>query len=286
VESLQAKATYEADVSWEPGRVHKYFLSSVAHQKSYLVRRRSQGKQLRSHILLSEETGHLREAVGCSPVKRVATMSERIRPAKRSRAPVEGASANQAKSPLGLKGGVAKKPAASGKGGGGLLAGILGDLEETQKKIGKTKPTAKHENIAGSAATAYAQRQLFVSDIEKQLREYVLNSSDPNASRNFPPMEKKWRDLIHETASDLKLHSSSQGEEEDKYVVVSKLSAHNNYQARPAAARIVVGRGEKKKEALSELAPTADVGNMAKLNTNKRDLRTIEQIQADMRAGK
>eukprot|EP00976_Prorocentrum_cordatum_P116626 1196190-Prorocentrum_minimum.AAC.2 len=28
-------------------------------------------------------------------------------------------------------------------------------------------------------------------------RDYVLNSSDPNASRDFPPMEKKWRDLMY-----------------------------------------------------------------------------------------
>mmetsp|Transcript_7374 Transcript_7374/g.12743 ORF Transcript_7374/g.12743 Transcript_7374/m.12743 type:complete len:219 (-) Transcript_7374:244-900(-) len=214
-------------------------------------------------------------------------MSERVRPSRRRKPAADGGTGEDApsKAPvLAAKGGVAKRPASSGIAGGGLLAGILGDLAETHKKIGTTKPTSKHENMAGSAATAYAQRQLFVSDIEKQLREYVVKSPDAAASRSFPPMEKKWRDLIHETAADLALHSSSAGDEDEKYVVVSKASS-KPHAPRPAA-RLAVARPEKKKETLSDMAPpTAELNKMAKLNTNKRDLRTIEQIQADMRMG-
>jgi len=143
------------------------------------------------------------------------------------------------------------------------------------------------ENIAGCAATAHRQRTEFVADVEKQLRESVVNSVDDDACLSFPPAEKKWRDLIHETAADLKLHSwtTTSMEDEEKHVVVGK-SMGGELRGRGPNARAIVARPEKRKEVLSDMAPSADdaFGGMSRLNTQKRDLRSIEQIQADMQS--
>mmetsp|Transcript_24994 Transcript_24994/g.34444 ORF Transcript_24994/g.34444 Transcript_24994/m.34444 type:complete len:213 (+) Transcript_24994:300-938(+) len=205
-------------------------------------------------------------------------MSERKRPSIRRKAP-----ACESTKPT-----TQKAPAGSPGGSGGLLASLLGDLAETTKKIGTAKASNKSENISGTAATAFHQRQDFVTQIEKDLRESVLQSRDTEACMRFEPMDKKWRDLIHEVAAELRLHSVTEGDEDEKCVKVSKILDTTPPSA--AATKLAAASrntGEKKKVTLSDLAPTPDdpysSSAVVGLNTRKRDLRSIEEIQADMK---
>ena len=59
----------------------------------------------------------------------------------------------------------------------------------------------------------------------ERLRRELVESSDPDARIEFPPMEKIWRNIMHELAADLNLHAESveldvPAAEGDKYVVV------------------------------------------------------------------
>ena len=128
-----------------------------------------------------------------------------------------------------------------------------------------------------------------------------------NAFIEFPPMEKVWRNILHELAADLRLHSESVELEHpeaggDKYVVVYRKApvvqlteAEEARRAVAAAAtRARAGEGVagmKRGEALSDRAPAMPTGGMSAgeftvVGTVKRDLRSVAEVSAEMRKRK
>ena len=134
----------------------------------------------------------------------------------------------------------------------------------------------------------------------ERLRRELVESSDPDARIEFPPMEKIWRNIMHELAADLNLHAESveldvPAAEGDKYVVVYRkppevelTEAEELRRARAAAERRArASAGVRKGEALTDQAPVFAPGEtgpeLTVVGTVKRDLRGVAQTSLDMR---
>ena len=137
----------------------------------------------------------------------------------------------------------------------------------------------------------------------ERLRRELVESSDPDARIEFPPMEKIWRNIMHELAADLNLHAESveldvPAAEGDKYVVVYRkppevelTEAEELRRARAAAERRArASAGVRKGEALTDQAPVFAPGETGPeftvVGTVKRDLRGVAQTSLDMRKRK
>ena len=66
-------------------------------------------------------------------------------------------------------------------------------------------------------------RQDFEEKTKRILDQELTRSAAEDATYSFEPMEKQWRNLVHEVATDMQLHSQTQTDADDnKFVIVSK----------------------------------------------------------------
>ena len=150
-----------------------------------------------------------------------------------------------------------------------------------------------HAQAAADARRrAYASYQAELAPLAKAKEE------GREATFEFAPVERMWRDVQKEAATDLGLISESVGDEGvDRRVAVYSIAAVQtgddsedpggrrmaSQAAMVAAARAQLRRAPK----LSDTAPRMPVeggAGLVKLNTNKRDLRTTAEIQEEMQA--
>lgn len=120
-----------------------------------------------------------------------------------------------------------------------------------------------------------------------------MSSSDPAAYYEFAPAERPWRALSSEVAESLGLSAETCGDDGARYVVARRKPAAATAAATAAG---VAAEGAAKKGAahpraqrpgakLSDAPPSA-VAAVVRLNTVKRDLRSIEDVQAVIRGAK
>ena len=154
------------------------------------------------------------------------------RPAMR-RAPGVGAPASVA--PSGGTSAPPRSPTAGPPPGsrpspGGLLGSIIGGMKKESEKTRAAAPPGGPKTVTKADVMTREERLMqarrdFERTHTERLRRELVESSDPDARIEFPPMEKIWRNIMHELAADLNLHAESveldvPAAEGDKYVVV------------------------------------------------------------------
>lgn len=175
-------------------------------------------------------------------------------------------------------------------GGDGLLSRLMSKIPD-QKNVAETN--AAKDNREKKAREEYIRT--FEVQIKAQLDEFL--EDETQTKLEFEPMEHDLRYYCHYAAEDYdSLISASTGEDEDRHVVVYKkghepsdLFAHDipqGYRVLQGAA-LTGGRRQKKEETIvpAHIAASA-MGGLHKTNQVKRDRRTIEEIQADMKRSK
>ena len=204
-------------------------------------------------------------------------------------------------------------------GGGGLLNSIIGNMKKTNAECKPSgpgaRPITKADIMTREEKLMDARRAFERTHGDRMRRELVdRKTSDGDdddgggeAFIEFPPMDKVWRNILHELASDLRLHSESielehPAEGGDKYVVVySKpptVELTDAEEARRAAAaaamkaRASASTGMKRGEALTDRAPMMPEGGgipegeLKVVGTVKRDLRSVAEVSAELRKRK
>ena len=173
---------------------------------------------------------------------------------------------------------------------GGLLSSLLSKIPD-QKNAMET--TAAKDIREKKAREEYIRN--FEVQIKAQLDEFL--EDETQTQLEFEPMEHDMRYYCHYAAEDYdNLISASTGEDENRHVIVYKkgheppdLFAHDipqGYRVLQGAA-LTGGRRPKKEETIvpAHIAASA-MGGLHKTNQVKRDRRTIEEIQADMKRSK
>ena len=190
---------------------------------------------------------------------------------------------------------VEKKRRASG----GLLASILGDVKRSNEARKRTleasggRPVRRDEVVSREAEAARARKR-FEDEVRGRLEREIGTAASEEAFCEFAPMEKQWRSVVHEIATEMKMFSESVevGESGDKFVIVHKREPRAEEAGETArdaaAARERAMKPSKKGEALSDKAPTfaGDDVELTVVGTVKRDLRSVEETIADMRKAK
>ncbi|KAK9813105.1 hypothetical protein WJX72_009141 [[Myrmecia] bisecta] len=177
----------------------------------------------------------------------------------------------------------ADKPA-----GQGFLGSLLGKMSETQSRV--AKGSAVSASLRTGAEKAADERQAFEDDTRRQLELEVVSRAEGDASFEFPPMEKPWRALLAEVAEEMGLYAHSTGEQGGRRVVVAKqpLPGQLEYGAEaaspPRAAGIPVKAASKGR--VQRCLPPSPPALLTKLGTVKRDLRSVEEVQRDMKRQK
>ena len=191
---------------------------------------------------------------------------------------------------------------------GGLLGSIIGGMKKESEKTRAAAPpggpmTVTKADVMTREERLMQARRDFERTHTERLRRELVESSDPDARIEFPPMEKIWRNIMHELAADLNLHAESveldvPTAEGDKYVVVYRkppevelTEAEELRRARAAAERRArASAGVRKGEALTDQAPVFAPGEtgpeLTVVGTVKRDLRGVAQTSLDMRKRK
>ena len=200
-------------------------------------------------------------------------------------------------------------------GGGGLLNSIIGNIKKTnaasKPSAPGARPITKADVMTREEKLMDARRAFERTHGDRMRRELVdRETSDGDdddggeAYIEFPPMDKVWRNILHELAADLRLHSESielehPAEGGDKYVVVYRkppvVELSDAEEARRAAAAAAVtaraSAGMKRGEALTDRAPMMPEGGIPEgelkvVGTVKRDLRSVAEVSAEMRKRK
>lgn len=194
--------------------------------------------------------------------------------------------------------------------GGGLLGSIIGGI----KRDGLTKKAAIKDGAsvvtAADVETREARLMRARKDFEKKhsqrMKDELIEnpSTDPEQCIEFEPMEKIWRNILHELAGDLHLHAESIELENpsaavNKYVMVYKkppvvelTEAEEARRVMNLAASKAAGKsGVKKGQALTDMAPVFRPGidiepELKVVGTVKRDLRGVAQTFDDMKKRK
>ena len=150
-----------------------------------------------------------------------------------------------------------------------------------------------HAQAAADARRrAYASYQAELAPLAKAKEE------GREATFEFAPVERMWRDVQKEAATDLGLISESVGDEGvDRRVAVYSIAAvqtgddsedPGGRRMASQAAMVAAARAQQRRAPkLSDTAPRMPVeggAGLVKLNTNKRDLRTTAEIQEEMQA--
>jgi len=182
---------------------------------------------------------------------------------------------------------------------GGLLASILGDVKRSNEARKRTleasggRPVRRDEVVSREAEAARARKR-FEDEVRGRLEREIGTAASEEAFCEFAPMEKQWRSVVHEIATEMKMFSESVevGESGDKFVIVHKREPRAEEASETArdaaAARERAMKPSKKGEALSDKAPTfaGDDVELTVVGTVKRDLRSVEETIADMRKAK
>jgi hypothetical protein len=156
-----------------------------------------------------------------------------------------------------------------------LLSGLLDKVDETNKilatiKIPK-KDTSRYE------------------ELEKKIRLNIKSfDDDKNLTKlELEPMTKEERYHVHDIVTNEysnTLISISEGDQIDRHIVIYR----KGFQPiETTIAPIVINKVTQKKvdrDAIS--VPVAPIQSFVKLNVEKRDRRTLEEIQSDMKAKK
>jgi len=143
--------------------------------------------------------------------------------------------------------------------------------------------------MLASERAAEARRH-FEDEAMQLLTQHVLESADEAACFDFPPTERPWRDILHECAASLGLWSESRDSEDgERYVFVARAMPVVACRAADAEARPKAQPKARRADGGLSSAPPAVVPDelgLVPLNQKKRDLRGIEEVQAELRAKK
>ena len=179
------------------------------------------------------------------------------------------------------------------------MASILGDVKRSNEARKRTleasggRPVRRDEVVSREAEAARARKR-FEDEVRGRLEREIGTAASEEAFCEFAPMEKQWRSVVHEIATEMKMFSESVevGESGDKFVIVHKREPRTEEAGETArdaaAARERAMKPSKKGEALSDKAPTfaGDDVELTVVGTVKRDLRSVEETIADMRKAK
>ena len=230
--------------------------------------------------------------------------SQQKRPAARKRpAPVAGAP-RPAGAPA--PGGSSRaNPPPPRPAAGGLLSSIIGGIKRegaaVKAAVADGRAVTKADVETREEKLMRARRDFEKAHGDRMRAELVEGPDDPEASIEFPPMQKVWRNILHELAGELHLHAESVELEDptaggDKFVVVYRkppvveLTEAEEARRAAAAQRARAGAGVKRGEALTDQAPRFAEGDpgpeLTVVGTVKRDLRGVAQTIGDMRKRK
>ena len=231
--------------------------------------------------------------------------SQQKRPAARRR-PVPVAGAPRPAGAPAPGGSSSANPPPPRPAGGGLLSSIIGGIKREGAAV--KAAVADGRAVISSADVETREEKLMRArrDFEKthgdRMRlELVEGPDDPTAYIEFPPMQKVWRNILHELAGELRLHAESVELEDptatgDKFVVVYRkppvveLTEAEEARRLAAAQRARAGAGVKRGEALTDQAPRFAEGDpgpeLTVVGMVKRDLRGVAETIGDMRKRK
>ena len=188
---------------------------------------------------------------------------------------------------------------------GGLLRSIIGGIKRegaaVKAAVADGRAVTKADVETREEKLMRARRDFEKANGDRMRAELVEGPDDPEASIEFPPMQKVWRNILHELAGELHLHAESVELEDptaggDKFVVVYRkppvveLTEAEEARRAAAAQRARAGAGVKRGEALTDQAPRFAEGDpgpeLTVVGTVKRDLRGVAQTIGDMRKRK
>ena len=188
---------------------------------------------------------------------------------------------------------------------GGLLSSIIGGIKRegaaVKAAVADGRAVTKADVETREEKLMRARRDFERAHGDRMRAELVEGPDDPEASIEFPPMQKVWRNILHELAGELHLHAESVELEDptaggDKFVVVYRkppvveLTEAEEARRAAAAQRARAGAGVKRGEALTDQAPRFAEGDpgpeLTVVGTVKRDLRGVAQTIGDMRKRK
>ena len=189
--------------------------------------------------------------------------------------------------------------------GGGLLSSIIGGIKRegaaVKAAVADGRAVTKADVETREEKLMRARRDFEKTHGDRMRAELVEGPEDPEACIEFPPMQKVWRNILHELAGELHLHAESIELEDpaasgDKFVVVYRkppmveLTEAEEARRAAAAQRARAGAGVKRGEALTDQAPRFAEGDpgpeLTVVGTVKRDLRGVAQTIGDMRKRK
>ena len=230
--------------------------------------------------------------------------SQQKRPAARKR-PVPVAGAPRPAGAPAPGGSSRANPPSPRPAAGGLLRSIIGGIKRegaaVKAAVADGRAVTKADVETREEKLMRARRDFEKAHGDRMRAELVEGPDDPEASIEFPPMQKVWRNILHELAGELHLHAESVELEDptaggDKFVVVYRkppvveLTEAEEARRAAAAQRARAGAGVKRGEALTDQAPRFAEGDpgpeLTVVGTVKRDLRGVAQTIGDMRKRK
>lgn len=158
---------------------------------------------------------------------------------------------------------------------GSLLTGLLAKVDESNK-------------IRSTITLPKKDVNRFV-ELENRIRQYIQKFDDDiNVTKlALEPMTKDERYRVHDIVTNEyhdTLVSLSEGDQDDRHVVIYR-KGHQTIETGVAiVTNIKVNNNTSKKN--DPIAPVAPMQSFVKLNVSKRDRRTVEEIQLDMKAKK
>lgn len=156
-----------------------------------------------------------------------------------------------------------------------LLAGLLDKVDETNK-------------IRSTITLPKKDINRFV-ELEKRIREQIKQFDNDSTITKLAlePMIKDERYRVHDIITN-EYHSTlvslSEGDQEDRHIVIYRKGCQPaEIGAVPTAIKVNTNTNLKKTDTI---VPVAPMQNFVKLNVDKRDRRTMEEIQSDMKVKK
>jgi hypothetical protein len=144
-------------------------------------------------------------------------------------------------------------------------------------------PPATTTTTTKTSTTRISDDANFRATVHSRLVAFVEN--DDTTSLDFDPCKKDFRSIIHDEALDLGLISTSEGDDEARFVVVYKKGfdpAEEDYQrliVQPLKSMAAASKRRKE-------PPPPPLDELQVLGVVKRDRRTIEQVEMEIRANK
>ena len=147
-----------------------------------------------------------------------------------------------------------------------IIGGIKREGAAVKAAVADGRAVTKADVETREEKLMRARRDFEKAHGDRMRAELVEGPDDPEASIEFPPMQKVWRNILHELAGELHLHAESVELEDptaggDKFVVVYRkppvveLTEAEEARRAAAAQRARAGAGVKRGEALTDQAP-------------------------------